>query len=67
MATLKIHMKSVIFNNLDPYREPLQVKFQQTASREVLPFSVQYVDGFTKGLIAQGIIGLVDHLESYLS
>lgn len=63
MATLSKHMKSVIFNNFNAYREPLQVKFTPTSTRQVDPFSIGYVDGFGKGLIIQGIIGLVDSLE----
>lgn len=64
MSTLKTHMRSIIFNNFDPFREPLQVKFQDCADRRVDNFTIQYIDGFAKGLICQGIVGLIDLLES---
>ncbi|CAK9100169.1 Uncharacterized protein SCF082_LOCUS46895 [Durusdinium trenchii] len=63
MSTLKTHMRSIIFNNFDPFCEPLQVKFQDCADRRVDNFTIQYIDGFAKGLICQGIVGLIDLLE----
>lgn len=64
MATLKIHMKSVLYSNFDAWREPLQVRFSGQATREIEPFSIRYVDGFSKGLICHTIAALVDHLET---
>lgn len=66
MASLAVTMKSVIHHNFDPFQEPLQVHFTDDGTREVEPFSVKYTDGFTKGLICQGIVGLVDSLETWL-
>ena len=64
MASLTYHMKNVIYNNYDPYREPLKVKFQMTQDRSVDNF-IGFVDGYTKSLICQGIVGLIDELESW--
>ena len=66
MATLKVHMRSVIYNNFDCFREPLVVRFQNDPTRVVADFSIQYVDGFCKGLICQSIVALIDSLESCL-
>lgn len=66
MAALEIHMKSVIYNNYNPFREPLQIRFSESSTRDIPSFSIKYVDGFTKGLICQGIVGLIDCLDSLL-
>ena len=66
MATLRFHFKSILYQNLDVYREPLKVKFDQDPSREVQDFSLKYVDGFTKGLIAQSIVAMADLVEAQL-
>ena len=66
MATLQTHFRNILYSNFDPYREPLKVKFTQVSSdRKVLPFTVQYLDGFCKGLICQAIVGLVDYLAAW--
>ena len=62
MANLKFHFRSVLYNNLDPYREPLKIKFTEASCRAVDDFSVKYIDGFTKGLIAQSIIAMIDFI-----
>lgn len=67
MSTLAVHFKSVLFSNYDAFREPLKVKFTRSGStRYIKPFSVQYTDGHTKGLICQAIIGLIDYLDAQL-
>lgn len=67
MSTLAQHFKNVLYSNFDPYREPLKVKFTGCGSdRLVQPFSIQYLDGFTKGLICQAIVALVDSMVSQL-
>ena len=67
MSTLTPHFKNVLYTNFDPYREPLKVKFTGCGSdRLVQPFSIQYLDGFTKGLICQAIVALVDSMVSQL-
>jgi hypothetical protein len=66
MATLRFHFKSILYQNLDVYREPLKVKFEKDPSREVQDFSLKYVDGFTKGLIAQSIVAMADLVEAQL-
>ena len=63
MANLRFHFKNILWKGLDPFREPLQVQFSGESSREVAPFSVKYIDGFTKGLIAQSIAAIVDKLD----
>ena len=65
MSTLTPHFKNVLYSNYDPYREPIKVKFTSCGSdRLVKEFSVQYLDGFTKGLICQAIVALVDSMDS---
>ena len=67
MATLQMHFRNILWSNFDPYREPLKVKFVNVgADRRVANFSVQYLDGFCKGLICQAIVGLVDYLAACL-
>ncbi|CAK9017407.1 Uncharacterized protein SCF082_LOCUS13627 [Durusdinium trenchii] len=62
MATVATHFKNIVYRNFDPYREPLCIRFVSTGERTVQPFSVKYVDGFTKGLICQSIAAIVDKL-----
>ena len=64
MATLHVHFKSILFNNFDPFREPLAVRFVSKGDRSIGDFSIRYVDGFAKGLICQAIAAIVDHLVS---
>lgn len=67
MTTFALHFKSVLYQNYNPFREPLQVKFVNCgADRVVQQFSIQYTDGFTKGLICQSIVALIDTLDPCL-
>lgn len=60
-------MKSIVFHNYDAYREPVKVRFSGAMEdRNVEPFTVKYVDGFTKGLCCQSIAAIVDHLDPRL-
>lgn len=62
-CTLAIHMRNILYTNYDCYREPLKVKFcLADSSRVVEDFSIQYVDGFTKGLVCQAIVGIIDFM-----
>ena len=66
MATLKYHFKSILYNNFDPFRETFQLKFTKCPPTRAVPdFSIGYIDGFTKGLICQSIVGLIDYLETW--
>ena len=64
MATLHVHFKSILYNNFDPFREPLAVRFVSKGDRSIGDFSIRYVDGFAKGLICQAIAAIVDHVVS---
>lgn len=64
MANLKYHFKNILYNNFDAYREPLKIKFGNTSTRTADAFSIRYVDGFSKGLIVQSIIAMVDKIET---
>lgn len=67
MANLKHHFKSICFGNYDTYREPLSVHFEKCgADRKVNDFSVRYVDGYTKGLICQSLVAIIDHIVACL-
>ena len=63
MSTLAVHFESIEKGNYDPYREPLQVKFD-SSDRQLKNFSIRYIDGFTKGLIGHLIVAIVDQLAS---
>lgn len=67
MATLSLHFKSICFQNYDAYREPIKIRFTGAKEdRNLEPFSVKYVDGFTKGLCCIAIAAIVDHLDARL-
>ena len=67
MSTLTPHFKNILYSNYDAYREPLKVKFTNAGpDRKILPFSVQYLDGQTKGLICQAIVALIDQMDPQL-
>ena len=67
MANLKHHFKSILYNNFDSFREPLNVHFEQCAAdRGVGDFKVRYIDGFTKGLICQSLVAIIDHIVACL-
>lgn len=66
MATVAVHFKNILYRNFDPYREPLCIRFVSAGDRAAQPFSVRYVDGFTKGLICQSIAAIIDKLDSKL-
>ena len=62
---MAIHFKNILYNNFDCYREPLKVKFCLVgSSRAVQDFCIQYVDGFTKGLVCQAIVGIIDFMAT---
>ena len=63
MANLRYHFKSITYGGFDAYREPLEVRFVSETDRRIRPFSVKFVDGFTKSLICQSIAAICDHLE----
>ena len=66
MANVKYHFKSILYNDFDPFRETLQLQFTKCPPTRAVPnFSVGYTDGFTKGLICQSIVGLIDYLETW--
>lgn len=53
MANLKYHFKSITYGGFDAYREPLEVRFVSETDRRIRPFSVKFVDGFTKSYVSQ--------------
>ncbi|CAE7287222.1 unnamed protein product [Symbiodinium natans] len=65
-TTLSVHFESIVKNNFDPFREPLLVRFPacDKPHRALENFEVKYVDGFTKGLIGQLIVAIVDQLAT---
>ena len=60
--SLKTHLPSFLNRGFETEREPLDVRFGSLAeSSEIGLFSVQYVDGHTKGLLVQLIFALLAH------
>ena len=66
MATFSEHFKSILYQNYDPFREPLRVRFDGNPTRTIPQFSVGYVDGMTKGLCGQVIVAIIWALEPCL-
>ena len=64
MCTLTNVFQSVLLRGYEAYREPLVIKFAPTLDRTIPPFSIRFVDGFTKSLVLQSIIAILDHLDS---
>ena len=61
----KYHFKSILYNNFDAFREPLQLHFAACPpTRAVEPFSLKYIDGFSKGLICQCVVAIIDWMAS---
>jgi hypothetical protein len=61
-VTLKPLLISVVMDNYDGHREPLDIRFihdHGEALRSVDDFSVCYVDGFSKALVVVAVLATI--------
>lgn len=65
MSSLRIHFRSILLDNYDMAREVMLVRFDHRADRAILPFTVGFVDGFSKMLILQSIVAMIHKLDPW--
>lgn len=65
MCTLRMLFKSTVHRGYEPHRELLVVKFAQSSDRTIAPFSLRYVDGWSKGLACQAVVAIIDVLDAF--
>ena len=64
MCTLRMLFKNIVHRGFEPHREPLVVKFAQSSDRTIAPFSLRYVDGWSKGIACQAVVAIMDALDA---
>ena len=66
MVQTRAHLPSLVWKNYHSELEALDLKFTTAPGSEIEQYSIRYVDGHNKGLMVQGILALVIHLETWL-
>ena len=59
---INMHFPSIVNQGFQTEREPMDVRFctaSSEAAREIVPFSVCYVDGHARGLMCQLVFALL--------